>query len=126
MTKQIVKTDQAPAAIGPYSQAVAFDRIIFCSGQIALSPAGEPIPDSVIDQTHRVLRNLQAVLQAANAELSDVVKTTVFVRDMGDFNAINAVYAEYFKVDPPARSTVEVSRLPRDVRVEIEAIAIHS
>ncbi len=124
MMKQIIQTDQAPAAIGPYSQAIAVDRLIFCSGQIALSPTNEPIPDTVLEQTHRVLKNLQSVLQAAGSDLANVVKTTVFVKNIDDFSAVNAVYAEYFKDKPPARSTVEVSRLPRDVLVEIEAIAI--
>lgn len=124
MTKTVIQTDQAPAAIGPYSQAIAVDKFIFCTGQIALSPTNEPVPTAVVDQTHRVLRNLQAVLTAAGSDLSNVVKTTVFVKNMDDFAAINAVYAEYFKDKPPARSTVEVSRLPRDVLVEIEAIAI--
>jgi 2-iminobutanoate/2-iminopropanoate deaminase len=124
MDRTIVKTDSAPAAIGPYSQAVVAAGLVFCTGQIALDPQSGAIPPGLEAQTHRVLANLQAVLKAAGSDLSKVVKTTVFVRDMNDFAKLNAIYATYFKDKPPARSTVEVSRLPRDVLVEIEAIAL--
>lgn len=124
MTKQVIHTDEAPAAIGPYSQAIAFDRLIFCTGQIALSPNNEPAPATAAEQTHRVLKNLQAVLKAAGSDLDHVLKVTVFVKNMDDFGAINAVYSEYFTKNPPARSTVEVACLPRDMLVEIEAIAV--
>lgn len=124
MTKQVIHSDEAPAAIGPYSQALAFDRLIFCSGQIALSPVDEPAPATAAEQTHRVLKNLQAVLKAAGSDLDHVLKVTVFVKNMDEFAAINAVYSEYFTKSPPARSTVEVARLPRDMLVEIEAIAV--
>lgn len=124
MDRTIITTASAPAAIGPYSQAVAANGLVFCSGQIALDPQSGEIPAGLEAQTHRVLANLQAVLAAAGSDLSKVVKTTVFVRDMNDFAKLNAIYATYFRDKPPARSTVEVSRLPRDVLVEIEAIAV--
>lgn len=130
MQRSIVRTAQAPAAIGPYSQAVVMPigegrRMVFCSGQIALDPAtGAIVEGDVAAQTRQVLGNLGAVLAAAGATFADVVKTTVFLADMGDFAAMNAAYAEKFAHEPPARSTVAAKGLPRDVRVEIEAIAI--
>ena len=130
MKRNIVRTAQAPAAIGPYSQAVAVDpvgdqQMIFCSGQIALDPAtGAMVEGDVEAQTRQVLANLGAVLAAAGASFADVVKTTIFLADMDDFATVNAVYGERFPTDPPARATVQAARLPRDARVEIDAIAI--
>lgn len=130
MQRSIVRTAQAPAAIGPYSQAVVVPigdgkRMIFCSGQIALDPAtGAIVEGDVAVQTRRVLENLQAVLAAAGAGFADVVKTTIFLQSMDDFATVNAIYGERFPQDPPARSTVQAARLPRDVRVEIDAIAV--
>ena len=130
MNRTIVRTTQAPAAIGPYSQAVvvpigADQRMVFCSGQIALDPAtGNIIDGDVAAQTSQVLENLGAVLAAADARFADVVKTTIFLADMGDFATVNAVYAERFSNDPPARATVQAAGLPRGVKVEIDAIAV--
>jgi 2-iminobutanoate/2-iminopropanoate deaminase len=123
--KQEVKTDKAPKAIGPYSQGVAAGGFVFCSGQIALDPAGGELNTGPIeDQARRVLKNLGAVLAAAGSSFDQVVKTTIFLFDMNDFNKVNQVYAEFFKPPFPARSTVQVARLPRDARVEIEAVAL--
>jgi 2-iminobutanoate/2-iminopropanoate deaminase len=120
----IVSTDRAPAAIGPYSQAVVSNGFAFLSGQIPLDPAtGQLIAEDVSVQTARVLENLRAVLEACGSSVRQVVKTTVFLKDMGEFAQMNEVYAKYFSENPPARSTVEASRLPRDVRVEIDCIA---
>lgn len=123
MTLKIVSTPSAPAAIGPYAQAVRIGGLLFTSGQIPLTPAGELVQGGIAEQTHQVLTNLKAVLAAEGATLSDVVKTTVFLQDMNHFAEFNAVYASYFGEHTPARSTVEVARLPRDVFVEIELIA---
>ena len=126
MTKRIIKTDRAPQAIGPYSQAVAVSagELVFCSGQIALDPAtGNVVEGGIEAQTERVLDNVAAVLAAAGCTLADVVKTTIFLADMGDFQTVNALYGKRFVADPPARSTVQAARLPRDVKVEIEVIA---
>ncbi|MDP9311046.1 MAG: RidA family protein [Chloroflexota bacterium] len=123
--RSVVRTDSAPGAIGPYSQAISTGDLVFCSGQIPLDPAtGQVVEGSIADQTRRVLDNLSAVLTAAGTSLDRVVKTTIFLADMNDFAAVNGVYGEYFTDEPPARSTVQVARLPRDVRVEIEAIAL--
>jgi 2-iminobutanoate/2-iminopropanoate deaminase len=123
--KKIVATESAPKAIGPYSQAVIHQGVAYLSGQIPLDPAsGQVVEGDIAAQTERVLENLKAVLEACGSSLSRVVKTTVYVKDMADFPRVNEVYGRYFAVDPPARATVEVARLPRDVRVEIEAIAI--
>jgi 2-iminobutanoate/2-iminopropanoate deaminase len=120
-----IHTDHAPQAIGPYSQAVKIDGLVFCSGQIPLDPASMQVIEGAVGaQTERVLLNLQAVLEAAGSSLERVVKTTVFLADMNDFAAMNEVYARFFSVQRPARSTVEVARLPRDVRVEIEVVAL--
>ena len=124
MPRTVVTTANAPQAIGPYSQAITLDNLVFCSGQIPLTPAGTLAEGDITAQTRQVLTNLQAVLQAAGSSLGNVLKTTVFLADMNEFAAMNAVYAEFFAGEPPARSTVQVSRLPRDVRVEIEAIAV--
>lgn len=129
MQRTIVRTSQAPAAIGPYSQAVVVpvgnQRMIFCSGQIALDPAtGQVIAGDVAAQTRQVLDNLAAVLGAAGAELANVVKTTIFLTTMDNFAAVNEVYATRFPTDPPARATVAAAGLPRNVLVEIDAIAV--
>jgi 2-iminobutanoate/2-iminopropanoate deaminase len=126
MARSVVATADAPQAIGPYSQAITIDNLVFCSGQIPLTPAGAIAEGDISVQTHQVLANLKALLAASGSSLEHVLKTTVFLVDMGDFAAMNAVYAEFFTSAPPARSTVQVSRLPRDVRVEIEAIAVRA
>lgn len=119
-----VTTDKAPAAIGPYSQAVRCGGFLFCSGQIPLDPAtGKIVEGGIAEQTERVLANLEAVLAAGGASLASVVKTTVYLVDLGEFPAMNAVYRRFFPSDPPARATVEVSKLPAGSRVEIEAVA---
>ena len=123
--KQIVSTKDAPQAIGPYAQAVRAGGFIFTSGQIPLDPGtGEFVAGGIAEQTRQVLDNLSKVLEAAGTSLLKVVKTTVYLADMGDFAAMNEVYARYFEVEPPARSTVQAARLPRDARVEIDAVAI--
>ena len=124
--KQIVSTDAAPGAIGPYSQAVRAGDFLFCSGQIALDPASGSLvgEGDVAAQTRRVMDNLEAVLTAGGASFASVVKTTIFLADMNDFGVVNTVYGERFPSDPPARATVEVSRLPKDVLVEIDAVAL--
>ncbi len=124
MQRQIIVTDQSPAAIGPYSQATVGNGLVFCSGQIPLNLQGQIIEGDITVQTQQVLTNLSALLKASGSSLDRVMKTTVFLADMNDFAAMNAVYGEYFTQNPPARSTVQVARLPRDVRVEIEAIAL--
>lgn len=122
--KRSICTDQAPAAIGPYSQAIGFGPLIFTSGQIPIDPAtGKILTGDIQTQTRRCLENIKAILEAAGAGMQHVVKVTVFVKDMNDFEKINQVYAEYFSSPAPARSLVEVSRLPRDVGIEIEAMA---
>ena len=121
----VVHTDSAPRAIGPYSQAIAAGGLLFLSGQIPLVPStGELLRGDIREQTHQVLRNLAAVLEASGASLSTVVKTTVFLADMGEFAAMNEVYAEHFGDHRPARSTVQAGALPRNVSVEIDAIAL--
>ena len=123
--KKIISTNEAPAAIGPYSQAVRAGSIVFCAGQIPLDPkSGQIVSQDVAEQTRRVLDNLTAVLKSERLTLSDVVKTTVFVTDLADFQTINEIYAKYFSTQPPARSTVQVAALPKAARVEIEAIAV--
>ncbi len=123
--KEIITTEDAPGAIGPYSQAVKTDNMVFCSGQIPIDPqTGEFISDDVAEQTHQVFKNLSAVLKAAGTNLNNVVKTTVFLADMNDFAAMNEVYAEYFSENKPARATVQAARLPKDARVEIDCIAV--
>ena len=126
MTRRVIKTTLAPQAVGAYSQAIAAGNLVFVSGQIALDPAtGNLISEKDIkSQTRRVLLNLQGVLQGAGVSLGNVVRTTVFLKDMSDFADFNGVYAEFFNVDPPARSTVEVARLPKDVAIEIDCIAM--
>lgn len=123
--KEIIATETAPKAIGPYSQAVRRHGFLFLSGQIPLDPkTGELVAASIQAQTERVLENVEAILKAAGLKLDDVVKTTVFLKDISDFSQMNETYGKYFGSNPPARSTVEVARLPRDVKVEIDAIAI--
>ena len=125
MSKTIVHTDHAPAAIGPYSQAIRVGQFVYTAGQIPLDPAtGKIVEDDITIQAGRVLQNLQAVLEAAGGGLQDVVKTTVFLQDMGEFAAMNAVYARYFSENPPARSAVQAAALPLGARLEIEAVAI--
>jgi 2-iminobutanoate/2-iminopropanoate deaminase len=120
-----ISTDNAPGAIGPYSQAVKTGGFVFCSGQIPIDPAtGEFVSSEVAEQTRQVLKNLSAVLEAAGSGLGKVVKTTVFLADMGDFAAMNEVYGTFFVENEPARATVQAARLPRDARVEIDCIAI--
>ncbi len=124
MTKTIVTTDQAPQAIGPYSQAIKSDGLVLLSGQIPLDPAtGQLVSGSIEEETRRVLENLGAVLAAAGSSFDQVLKTTIFLTDMNDFGAVNAVYGEYFPKSPPARATVQVAALPKGARVEIDAIA---
>ena len=121
---EVINTNKAPAAIGPYSQAIMAGGLIFLSGQIPIDPAtGQVVAGGVKEQTRRVLQNLEQVLLAAGAARDKVVKTTVYMRDLGDFAAMNEVYAEFFGSTKPARATVQVSRLPRDVNIEIDAIA---
>jgi 2-iminobutanoate/2-iminopropanoate deaminase len=123
--KDIIATDRAPQAIGPYSQAVRAGNLVFASGQIPIDPAtGEFVAGGITEQTEQVLRNLSAVFEAAGLGLAQVVKTTVFLVDMDDFAAMNEVYGKFFAQQPPARATVQAARLPRDARVEIEAIAV--
>ena len=123
--KEIISTENAPGAIGPYSQAVRAGNIVFLSGQIPIDPqTGEFVSGGVAEQTEQVLKNLSAVLEAAGTSLNNVVKTTVFLADMNDFTAMNEVYARYFSENKPARATVQAARLPRDARVEIECIAV--
>lgn len=122
--KEIISTENAPGAIGPYSQAVKIGGFVFCSGQIPIDPAtGSFISENVADQTTQVLKNLSAVLEAAGTSIGNVVKTTVFLADMNDFTAMNEVYAQFFNDNKPARATVQAARLPRDARVEIDCIA---
>ena len=123
--KKIISTTEAPAAIGPYSQAVRVGPMIFCAGQVPLDPkTGQIVSEDIAEQTRRVLDNVAAILKAEQLTLAHVVKTTVFLANFGDFQKMNEVYATYFKDQPPARSTVGVSTLPKNARVEIEAIAI--
>lgn len=123
--KEIVSTERAPGAIGPYSQAIKVGGMVYCSGQIPIDPAtGEFVSDVVAEQTEQVLRNLSEVLAAAGSSLDDVVKTTVFLGDMNDFAEMNEVYGRFFSENKPARATVQAARLPRDARVEIECIAV--
>ena len=125
MNKKFVETKNAPAPIGPYSQAVITGNLVFTSGQIALDPAsGNLAAQDVVGQTHQVIKNLKAVLTEAGASLDSVVKTTIFLKSMNDFAQVNEVYGGYFGTSMPARSTVEVARLPKDVLVEIDCIAL--
>ncbi|MGI8494725.1 MAG: RidA family protein [Pyrinomonadaceae bacterium] len=123
--KEIISTDKAPGAIGPYSQAIKTGNLVFVSGQIPIDPkTGEFVSHDVAEQTEQVLKNLSAVLEAAGSSLNNVVKTTVFVADMNDFAVMNEIYAKYFSDNKPARATVQAARLPRDAKVEIECVAV--
>ncbi|MBL8212247.1 MAG: RidA family protein [Bryobacterales bacterium] len=123
--KTIIATDHAPKAIGPYSQATVHNGLVYCSGQIPIDPAtGNIVEGDISVQTERVMQNLKALLEASGSSMAAVLKTTVFILDMNEFAAMNTVYGSYFTENPPARSTVQVSRLPKDVRVEIDCIAI--
>ena len=123
--REVIATEQAPKAIGPYSQAIRAQGLIFTSGQIAIDPAtAQIIASNVSAQTDRVLKNLSAILQASGSSLEKVLRCTVFLKNMGDFAAMNEVYGGYFQQEPPARSTVEVARLPKDVLIEIDVIAL--
>lgn len=125
--RQRIQTENAPAAIGPYSQAIKAGGFVFCSGQVAIDPrTGQFVAGGVAEQTEQVLKNLSAVLEAAGSSLDQVVKTTVFLADMKEFSAMNEVYARFFSEPPPARATVAAAGLPRDARVEIEAVALIS
>ena len=127
MLREPVKTTHAPAALGPYPQAIKAGGFVYVSGQVPIDPeTGEFVPGGIAEQTDRVLKNVAAVLEAAGSSLDLVVKTTVFLADMNEFAAMNEVYAKFFKEAPPARATVEAARLPRDARVEIEAVALVS
>ena len=127
MSKQIIQTDKAPAVIGPYSQAVKVrvGELLFTAGQIAIDPVtGEIVNGGIQEQTRQVLENLKAVIEAGGSNLNKVVKVTVFLQDMNDFASMNEIYAEYFGENPPARSAVQVARLPKDVKIEIECVAV--
>ena len=125
--RQRIQTENAPAAIGPYSQAIKAGGFVFCSGQVAIDPqTGQFVAGGIAEQTERVLKNLKAVLEAAGSSLDQVVKTTVFLADMKEFSEMNEVYARFFSEPPPARATVAAAGLPRDARVEIEAVALVS
>ena len=124
MSKIVIDTNQAPAAIGPYSQAIKTGNLLFVSGQIALNPETGNLETNTVEQeTNRVMQNIKAILQTVNLDFENIVKTTIFLKSMNDFATVNTVYASYFKSDFPARETVEVSRLPKDVNVEISVIA---
>jgi 2-iminobutanoate/2-iminopropanoate deaminase len=123
--KEIIQTEHAPRAIGPYSQAIKANGLVFASGQIPTDPqTGQFVPGGIQEQTEQALKNLAAVLEAAGSSLDRIVKTTVFLADMNEFSAMNEIYGKFFSENPPARATVEAARLPRDARVEIEAIAL--
>ncbi len=124
MTKEIIATENAPAAVGPYSQATKVGSMVYTSGQIGLNPDGSGMVDGLEAQAHQVLKNLSAVLEAAGSGLGNVVKTTVFLSDINDYAVVNGIYAEYFTGAPPARSAVEVANLPLGALVEVEAIAV--
>jgi 2-iminobutanoate/2-iminopropanoate deaminase len=125
--RRVIRTEEAPQAIGPYSQAVAAGGFVYVAGQLALDPkTGQLVPGDVRMQTKRVMENITAILEGAGSSLAAVVKTTVFLRDLNDFGAMNEIYGSYFQEDPPARSTVQVAKLPRDGAVEIEVVALAS
>lgn len=125
MKREIVLTPKAPKPIGPYSQAVKAGNLVYISGQIALDAhTGQLVQGSIVDETHKVMHNMREVLAAAGSDLEHVVKCTIYVRDMNHFGTINAVYGSYFSQNPPARETVEVSRLPKDANVEISCVAV--
>lgn len=122
---QVIHTQQAPAAIGPYSQAIKAGSMLFVSGQLPIDPqTGNLVTGSITEQTERIMMNIQAILTAGGASLANIVKTTIFLADLNDFAEVNAAYGRYFPANPPARSTVQVARLPKEGRVEIECIAV--
>ena len=124
MQKTVISTNNSPAAIGPYSQAIRFNELVFVSGQIPIDPeSGKVIRGNIKEQTKQVLENLKNILQAGGSSLPNVLRTTIFLSDMDDYAMVNETYAQYFESSPPARSTVQVSRLPKDVHIEIDAIA---
>jgi 2-iminobutanoate/2-iminopropanoate deaminase len=125
-TKSIVSTDKAAPAAGPYSQATRTEQLVFASGQLPIDPTSGNIPDGIEQQTRQSLANLSAVLEAGGASFASVLKTTVFLKNMSDFAVMNGIYAEFFSDKPPARSTIEVARLPKDALVEVEAIALRT
>ncbi len=122
--KTVISTSNAPAAIGPYSQAIEVNGMVYTSGQIPVNPATGEIPEGIEAQAEQVMTNVKNLLEAAGTSMENVVKTTVFIKDMEDFGRINAIYAKYFEKDCPARSCVEVARLPKDVLMEMEAVAV--
>ncbi len=125
MEKKVIETQSAPKAIGPYSQAIRAGKFLFLSGQIPLDPkTGELVKGDIDQQTKRILENIKGILESQKLGMENVVKTTIFLKEMGNFNRVNEIYGAYFPTSPPARSTVEVARLPRDVEIEIEAIAL--
>ena len=125
MKKKVIQTDKAPKAIGPYSQAIQAGNLLFLSGQIPIDPkTGELIKGDIRQQTQQVLENIKGLLESQGLRMGDVIKVTIFLKDMGNFNQVNEVYATYFSSSPPARSTVEVAKLPRNAEIEIEAIAL--
>ena len=125
MKKKVIQTEKAPKTIGPYSQAIQAGNFLFLSGQIPIDPkTGELVKGDIRQQTKQVLENLKAIVESEKLEMKDVVKVTIFLKDIGNFNEVNEVYATYFPSSPPARSTVQVAKLPRDSEIEIEAIAL--
>lgn len=127
MPRKVIQTDKAPKAIGPYSQAITTDTMVYTAGQVGIDPTtGELISSNLEEQTRQVLKNVRSVLEAAGSSLPNVVKTTVFLQDMNDFAKMNTIYAEFFRENPPARSTIAVAGLPKGALVEIEAIALLS
>jgi 2-iminobutanoate/2-iminopropanoate deaminase len=125
MTKSVIYSDQAPEPIGPYSQAIQAGNLLFVSGQIAIErSSGHILTNDIVSETQQVMSNVESILKAAGYEFGNVVKTTIFLKNMGDFPKVNEVYGQYFKNSPPARETVEVSRLPKDVNVEVSCIAV--
>lgn len=121
---KIINTERAPKAVGPYSQAIIANGFVFCAGQIGLDPQKGNLVEGVENQTHQVIRNLQAVLEEAGSSLEHIVKTTIFLQDMNDFATVNEIYGSYFEAHKPARATIQVARLPKDALVEIEAVAL--
>lgn len=126
MTQQTIRTEKAPAAVGPYSQAVATDHLIFTSGQIGIHPLTGQLRPGIVEQTQQILENLAAVLAAAGSGMGDIVKTTIFLTDIAEFSTVNEIYAQAFQEEPPARSTVQVAALPLGALIEIEAIALRA
>ena len=125
MKKRVIQTDKAPKAIGPYSQAIQAGNLLFLSGQIPIDPkTGELIKGDIRQQTQRALENIKGLLESQGLGMEDVIKVTIFLKDMGNFNQVNEVYATYFSSSPPARSTVEIAKLPRNAEIELEAIAL--